>query len=47
MELTPYAAGEIILLVSIDFECPIELLYEDVELNPIEEPNPSLLSLAP
>lgn len=31
-ELTPYAAGEAVQLVSIDFECPIELLYEDVKL---------------
>lgn len=33
-ELTPYAAGETVQLTSIDFECPIELLYEDVELSP-------------
>lgn len=31
-ELTPYAAGETVQLTSVDFECPIELLYEDVEL---------------
>ncbi len=31
-ELTPYAAGEIVQFTSIDFECPIELLYEDVEI---------------
>lgn len=31
-ELTPYTAGEIIQFSSIEFECPIELLYEDVEL---------------
>lgn len=31
-ELTPYAAGEIVQFTSIDFECSIELLYEDVEL---------------
>lgn len=31
-ELTPYAAGETVQLTSIDFECPIELLYEDLEL---------------
>jgi Uma2 family endonuclease len=36
-ELTPYGTGEIIQLVSIEFECPIEVLYEDVELAP--EPN--------
>jgi hypothetical protein len=35
-ELTPYAAGEIVQFTSIDFECPIELLYEDVELLPPE-----------
>lgn len=29
-ELTPYGAGEVIQLVSIEFECAIELLYEDV-----------------
>jgi Uma2 family endonuclease len=33
-ELTPYAAGEIVQFPSLDFECPIELLYEDVELSP-------------
>lgn len=33
-ELTPYAAGEIVQFTSIDFECPIELLYEDVDLLP-------------
>lgn len=31
-ELTPYAAGETVQFTSIDFECPIELLYEDIEL---------------
>jgi Uma2 family endonuclease len=31
-ELTPYTASEIIQFSSIEFECPIELLYEDVEL---------------
>jgi len=31
-ELTPYTADEIIQFSSIEFECPIELLYEDVEL---------------
>lgn len=35
-ELTPYAAGEIVQFTSVDFECPIELLYEDVELLPPE-----------
>ncbi|KJH71501.1 Uma2 family endonuclease [Aliterella atlantica] len=35
-EFTPYAAGEIVQFTSIDFECPIELLYEDVELLPSE-----------
>lgn len=35
-ELTPYAAGEIVQLTSIDFEGKIELLYEDVELLPPE-----------
>lgn len=33
-ELTPYTASEIIQFSSIEFECPIELLYEDVELMP-------------
>jgi hypothetical protein len=37
-ELTPYAAGEIVQLTSIDFECAIELLYEDVELTPAHDP---------
>jgi Uma2 family endonuclease len=36
-ELTPYSAGEVVQLVSIEFECPIEVLYEDVEL--VTEPN--------
>lgn len=36
-ELTPYAAADTIQLSSIDFECPIELLYEDVELSPQEK----------
>lgn len=31
-ELTPYAPGEMVQLTGIDFECPIELLYEDVKL---------------
>jgi Uma2 family endonuclease len=31
-EPTPYTAGDTIQLSSIDFECPIDLLYEDVEL---------------
>ncbi|KJH71500.1 Uma2 family endonuclease [Aliterella atlantica] len=31
-ELTPYSAGEIVQFTSINFECPIELLYEAVEL---------------
>lgn len=35
-ELTPYAAGETVQLTTLDFECPIELLYEDVELSPQE-----------
>jgi Uma2 family endonuclease len=39
-ELTPYVAGETIQLTSIDFECPIELLYEDVEL-PLTDKTPS------
>jgi Uma2 family endonuclease len=34
-EFTPYAAGETVQLTSIDFECAIELLYEDVELTPM------------
>ncbi|MBD2025106.1 Uma2 family endonuclease [Leptolyngbya sp. FACHB-711] len=33
-ELTPYAAGETLQLISLDFECPIELLYEDVKFSP-------------
>jgi Uma2 family endonuclease len=33
-ELTPYTEGETIQFSSIDFEFPIELLYEDVELVP-------------
>jgi Uma2 family endonuclease len=37
-EFTPYAAGEIIQFSSIAFECPIELLYEDVNLSPVEQP---------
>jgi Uma2 family endonuclease len=37
-ELTPYAASEIIQFSSIAFECPIELLYEDVNLSPVEQP---------
>lgn len=38
-ELTPYAAGEIIQFSSIEFECPIELLYEDVDLvSPTNQP---------
>jgi Uma2 family endonuclease len=32
-ELTPYTAGETVQFTSIDFECPVELLYEDVELS--------------
>jgi Uma2 family endonuclease len=32
-ELTPYVAGETVQLASIDFECAIELLYEDVDLS--------------
>jgi Uma2 family endonuclease len=32
-ELTPYEAGETMQLTSIDFECAIELLYEDVDLS--------------
>jgi Uma2 family endonuclease len=31
-ELTPYTAGETIQFNSIEFECLIELLYEDVDL---------------
>lgn len=31
-ELTPYTSGDIIQFNSIEFACPIELLYEDVEL---------------
>lgn len=30
-ELTPYAQGDEIELISVDFKFPIELLYEDVE----------------
>jgi Uma2 family endonuclease len=30
-ELTPYCEGETLQLASIDFECPIELLYEDIK----------------
>jgi Uma2 family endonuclease len=30
-ELTPYAEGELIQLASIDFECAIAAIYEDVE----------------
>ena len=26
----PYMGGDIVTLSSIEFECPIELLYEDV-----------------
>jgi Uma2 family endonuclease len=33
-ELTPYAAGETVQFTSIEFECPIELLYEEVDLSP-------------
>jgi Uma2 family endonuclease len=32
-ELTPYSAGEMIQFSSIGFECPIELLYEEVVLS--------------
>jgi Uma2 family endonuclease len=35
-ELTPYTAGETLQLTSIDFGCPIALLYEDVDLSPQE-----------
>lgn len=35
-ELTPYVAGDTIQLVSLDFEFPIDLLYEEVELVPFE-----------
>jgi Uma2 family endonuclease len=31
-ELTPYAAGDILQLSSVQFECSIDLIYEDVEL---------------
>jgi Uma2 family endonuclease len=30
-ELTPYSPGETVQLTSIEFECVIELLYEDIE----------------
>lgn len=43
-ELTPYAAGETVQLVSLDFECPIELLYEDVKLLPQEGSDVSIKS---
>jgi Uma2 family endonuclease len=33
-ELTPYAIHDMIQFTSIDFEFPIDLLYEDVELLP-------------
>lgn len=33
-ELSPYTAGQIIQLTTIDFTFPIELLYEEVELLP-------------
>ncbi len=35
-ELTPYSSGETVQLTSIEFECAIEVLYEDVELSPQE-----------
>jgi Uma2 family endonuclease len=44
-ELTPYAAGETVQLTSIEFECAIELLYEDVDLTPADEPNPNANSV--
>jgi Uma2 family endonuclease len=31
-----FGEGEIVELTSIDFSCPIELIYEDVNLTPIE-----------
>ncbi len=31
-ELTPYTINDTIQFTSIDFECPIDLLYEEVEL---------------
>ncbi len=37
-ELTPYVDGDVIQFTSIDFECPIELLYEDVALLPADQP---------
>jgi Uma2 family endonuclease len=36
-ELTPYSPGETVQLTSIEFECPIELLYEDIELQSSSE----------
>jgi Uma2 family endonuclease len=32
-ELTPYTTGDTIQLASVDFEFPIDLLYEEVELS--------------
>jgi Uma2 family endonuclease len=32
-ELTPYSPGDTLELVSLDFACPIELLYEAVDLS--------------
>jgi len=40
-ELPPYAAGETVQFTSIEFECPIELLYEDVNLSPQDSPQDS------
>ncbi|MEC4815026.1 MAG: Uma2 family endonuclease [Scytonema sp. PMC 1069.18] len=31
-ELYPYGKGEEVYLASVDFRCPIQLIYEDVEL---------------
>ena len=31
-ELTPYSTGETLQLTSVGFECPLERLYEDLEL---------------
>lgn len=37
-ELTPYSPGETVQLTSLEFECAIEVLYEDVELTFLEQP---------
>ena len=32
-ELTPYSEGDLVQLASIDFECAIASIYEDVEFD--------------